>query len=109
MSEGTGVWKICVSVEQADGSKTQLEFQSTELLIGRTEPADILLDGPMVSRRHVWLRVNADGKTTVEDAGSTGGTLLNGAPLRGVQTFIEDDELKVGDFVIRLTEPPSQD
>ena len=103
------VWKISISIEQPGvGSELRVEY-STELLIGRAAPADILLENAKISRRHCWLRVDTQGVATVEDAGSAAGTYLNGAQLRGVQAFAENDELRVGEFTIKLTEPPSHD
>ena len=103
------VWKISLSIEQPGvGSELRVEY-STELLIGRAEPADILLDDSKISRRHCWLRVDTHGTATVEDAGSASGTYYNGSQLRGVQPFTETDELRVGTFTIKLTEAPSHD
>jgi pSer/pThr/pTyr-binding forkhead associated (FHA) protein len=103
------VWKLSLSIEQEGvGSELRVEY-STELLIGRTAPADIILEDAKVSRRHCWIRVDTRGVTTVEDAGSAGGTYYNGAHLRGVQPFAEGDELRVGSYTIKMTEPPSQD
>jgi pSer/pThr/pTyr-binding forkhead associated (FHA) protein len=103
------VWKISLSIEQVGvGSELRVEY-SNELLIGRAAPADILLDGSKISRRHCWLRIDTHGVATVEDAGSAGGTYYNGAQLRGVQPLTESDELQVGDYRIKMTEPPSQD
>jgi len=103
------VWKISLSIEQVGvGSELRVEY-SNELLIGRSAPADILLESAKISRRHCWLRVAPNGDASVEDAGSSGGTYYNGAQLRGVQPFTETDQLQIGEFTIKMTEPPSQD
>jgi len=103
------VWKISLSIEQpGTGPEIRVEY-STELLIGRAAPADVLLDDSKISRRHCWLRVDTHGMATVEDAGSASGTYYNGLQLRGVQPFTETDELRVGTFTIKLTEAPSHD
>ncbi|MBA3452386.1 MAG: FHA domain-containing protein [Deltaproteobacteria bacterium] len=103
------VWKISLSIQQT-GIEPEIRVEySTELLIGRAEPADIQLDDAKISRRHCWLRVDTHGTATVEDAGSAAGTYFNGSQLRGVQPFTETDELRVGTFTLKLTEPPSHD
>ncbi len=103
------VWKISISIEQPGISSDLRVAYSTELLIGRGAPADIVLDDAKISRRHCWLRVDTHGIATVEDAGSAGGTYFNGTQLRGIQALTEADELRVGGFTLKLTEPPSHD
>ena len=103
------VWKISLSIEQQGGSSELRVEYSTELLIGRESPADVVLADSKISRRHCWLRVDPHGVTTVEDAGSAAGSYFNGAPLRGAQPFTEADELRVGTFTLKLTEAPSHD
>ena len=79
------VWKISLSIEQpGNGSEIRVEY-STELLIGRAAPADILLDDSKISRRHCWLRVDTHGTATVEDAGSASGTYYNGCTPRSCE------------------------
>jgi pSer/pThr/pTyr-binding forkhead associated (FHA) protein len=52
-----------------------VELKEPELLIGRQKGAEILLEGPKVSRRHARIfRENNDFR--VEDLGSSNGTFL---------------------------------
>ncbi|MDB5220125.1 MAG: two component, sigma54 specific, transcriptional regulator, Fis family [Myxococcaceae bacterium] len=71
------------------------------LVVGRTWPADIVVDDPSVSRTHARFFVAADGGVVFEDLGSTNGTRLNGAPTpRG--RIAPGDEVRVGDVSVAL-------
>ncbi len=48
------------------------------LLVGRAGDCDVVIDDDGVSRRHGLLVVSMEGEVTVEDLGSTNGTLVNG-------------------------------
>ena len=51
-----------------------------ELVIGRAEDADVRLVADSVSRRHALLRVRSR-ELTIEDLGSSNGTLVRGQPV----------------------------
>ncbi|MDH3714485.1 MAG: diguanylate cyclase [Gammaproteobacteria bacterium] len=48
------------------------------LIVGRAADCDVVIDDDGVSRRHGLLVVTMDGEVTVEDLGSTNGTLVDG-------------------------------
>lgn len=48
------------------------------LIVGRAPDSDVPLDDEGVSRRHALLICTADGRVTVEDLGSTNGSLVDG-------------------------------
>ena len=62
-------------VLDVDGRRYQLSGPVT--VIGRGSEADIVLDDPGVSRRHVEVRLEA-GSAVVRDLGSTNGTFVDG-------------------------------
>ncbi len=66
-----------------------------ELIIGRDAGADLILDDPGVSRRHVSIRLEG-GAILAEDLGSSNGTLVNGHRLTGPVELTESDELRLG-------------
>lgn len=77
-------------------SQGRWELETGEtLLIGRSETADIAIDDPRVSRRHVSIGV-VPGGCRVEDLGSTWGTLVNGQPLEGERTLEPPFQLSLG-------------
>ncbi|MBX3258747.1 MAG: FHA domain-containing protein, partial [Labilithrix sp.] len=50
----------------------------TPLVVGRSWPADVVVDDPSVSRAHARFFVGPDGGVVFEDLGSKNGTRLNG-------------------------------
>jgi hypothetical protein len=57
-------------------------------VVGRGDEADVVLDDPGISRRHVEIRVTADGPhlvATLSDLGSTNGTYVNGDLARSIR------------------------
>jgi pSer/pThr/pTyr-binding forkhead associated (FHA) protein len=72
------------------------------LLVGRNSESFLRIDDPAVSRDHARLMVG-DG-VTVEDLGSTNGTLINGERINGVVEVTDGDELTIGSrtFSLRL-------
>src|SRR5689334_8583749 len=78
-----------------DGAKI-VEPTQTPITVGRTWPADVVVDDPSVSRAHARFFVAPDGGICFEDAGSTNGTRLNGVVVaRG--RIGPGDEVRVGD------------
>jgi ABC-type multidrug transport system ATPase subunit len=69
------------------------------LTIGRID-TDIVLEQPLVSRRHADLRWE-DGRHIVVDRDSQNGTFVNGARIRGAHPLAPGDVVQIGTF--RLT------
>lgn len=69
-------------------------------VIGRTPPADIVLDGTTVSRRHCRLDVR-DGVLRLCDLGSTNGTYVNGARLNDAVSLEDGASIGVGAYRLR--------
>ena len=74
------------------------------MLIGRGEMCDIVIDDPLVSRRHSL--ISWDGAhCTLEDLGSTNGTFINGQRLTGPRILKTDDELRIANVEIMFSDP----
>ena len=69
--------------------------------IGRDAASDIMLDDAGVSRRHAVL-TSAGASLTIEDAGSTNGTLVNGTRLSQERRLSDGDEVRMGAMAFRL-------
>ena len=73
------------------------------MVIGRMQGVEILIDDPGVSRRHVKLTIDPDGRVEAVDMRSTNGMLINGAKVERVQ-LDDGDEISLGpDACLRLT------
>ncbi len=73
------------------------EFPLTEgeHVIGRGSEADVVLDRPRVSRRHVRVRVGP-AAISIEDLGSKNGTFLRGRRIHGEEPIQDGDDIRVG-------------
>jgi hypothetical protein len=67
----------------------------TELVIGREPSCDVVLDDPLVSRRHARLRAARDG-VLVEDLHSRNGVHVNGLRIGGAQPLFDGDRVLMG-------------
>ena len=71
------------------------------LVVGRGQEAEVVLDDPRVSRRHV--RISPHGGTAVvEDLQSSNGTFVNGNELYAPATIGPGDDILVGVTVLEL-------
>ena len=70
-------------------------------VIGRSPSSDIVVDEPYVSASHA--RFTLQGPALVlEDLGSTNGTMVNGHIIEQPVTLRENDEVQVGDVIMRV-------
>ncbi len=78
------------------------------VLLGRGTGVDILLTGPLVSRRHAELRETADGLVVV-DLGSRNGVFVNGHQIGEPTPLSNGDTLEIGDHAFVVVEGPASD
>jgi hypothetical protein len=92
------------------GSTPGVEFPlrdlDRELVIGRAEDVQLVLDDSMVSRRHA--RIFRDrGRLAIEDLGSTNGIFVNAHRVQS--TLLKDgDRIQIGTSLLKLTHPQSE-
>ncbi len=71
--------------------------------VGRGPQCDIVLSDPSVSRSHALLDVRG-GVLTVQDAGSTNGTFINGERVQSVRVLAAGDHIAFGKTEMRVGE-----
>ncbi len=87
-------------VLEDNGSPRRIPLPSLPVTIGRTAPADIILEGGTVSRRHCRLEPAGD-RILLSDLGSTNGTLINGEVIT-VPTALQDGAIvNIGAYRLR--------
>ncbi len=72
----------------------------TELMVGRHDGCDVVLDDPTVSRQHARLLFR-DGKWIIHDLHSTNGTCVNGISV-GRCELLPGDHLELGENHLRI-------
>jgi DNA-binding NtrC family response regulator len=74
--------------------------EGQEVVVGRAEPAKLILDDRSLSRTHARLSLR-DGRVTFEDLGSTNGCMLNGAAV-ATASLGEEDLVRLGAVELRV-------
>jgi tetratricopeptide (TPR) repeat protein len=96
--------EVIAALEVISGPRagTRISVSSGEFLLGRgASGPGSLEDDPTLSYRHALIRRGTDGEWTVEDLGSTNGTLLNGVSLTKLTRLSPGDVLRVGGSELR--------
>jgi len=89
------------------GAKGQSYPLSRQAVVGRLDSCDIPINDSSVSREHA--RINQMGDDySVEDLGSTNGTMVNGQTIRGVVRLKPGDMITFGSVEFRLERDASQ-
>ena len=81
-----------------------VKFRGKELVFGRGDDCDQVLDFPMVSRRHARLSRTGE-QMRIEDLGSSNGTYVNGERIRVREPVIvrPGDRIGLGSYTFTLT------
>jgi pilus assembly protein CpaF len=95
---------LVVIVTEKGGSPKRLEFQKSEITIGRVQGNDIVLPKGNVSKQHSRITLETD-KCTIVDLKSTNGTYVNNRRINGPQAVLIEDKVYIGDFMIQVEIP----
>ncbi len=91
-----------VVIEPPSGGRFEHHLKVGDYVLGRAEEsADIVVHSPEVSRRHVRFGLR-DWHCTVEDLGSTSGTIHKGERLTSQQVFSCPVEIQLGTVRVRV-------
>ena len=95
------IWTV--SVEKGPSNLRGLRVDILgPVVMGRSPSSDIVIDVPFVSATHA--RYTLQGPALVlEDLQSTNGTLVNGHPIDQPVTLRDEDEVQVGDAIMRIS------
>jgi hypothetical protein len=82
----------------------RLPLAAPGIVVGRGNDADLRVNDPGVSRRHVEFRVTDDAqgpRVSVHDLGSTNGVLVNGRKVEDA-TLVDGAEIRIGNTLLTL-------
>ena len=86
---------------QVGVGEVSFEFSKPELVVGRDQTCDLILDEKTVSAEHARLSYH-HGNWWVEDLQSRNGTLLNLETLSTSAVVVSGDELQLGQVIFRV-------
>ncbi|MCB9475304.1 MAG: Flp pilus assembly complex ATPase component TadA [Deltaproteobacteria bacterium] len=92
----------------APGSAPRILDSKPQMIIGRDAKSDICLPSKAVSGKHAKILIS-NGSLAIEDLGSTNGTFLNDERLTGRQELQPDDEVRIGEFRLRVLQPANDE
>jgi hypothetical protein len=71
------------------------ELAAGVTIVGRGDGCQLVLDDPLISRRHACFVVD-EREITVKDLGSTNGVLVNGTRVDDIQLVVPGDQITIG-------------
>ena len=77
-------------------------IDKADMIIGRSERADIVLSAPMISKEHCKITVDENLKFHIEDLHSTNATYLNGKIIKKNTPLNYGDKILVGETILRF-------
>ncbi|MCB1908890.1 MAG: SpoIIE family protein phosphatase [Rhodocyclaceae bacterium] len=86
---------------EGTGPGTRTRVGDGRIVVGRAEPADLVLHDTEVSRRHCAIELHPQGALLVTDLNATNGTYVNGESIRGSVVVGEHAILQLGRHVFR--------
>jgi pSer/pThr/pTyr-binding forkhead associated (FHA) protein len=100
LGPGRSVW-----LRFADRSDVELPPGVT--VVGRSDRCQIVLEDPLISRRHACFVVDAQG-VTLKDLGSMNGVLVNGVKVEGTRVLAPGDRITIGSGEAELCLSPAR-
>lgn len=96
---------FAIIISEKGGAERRELFDKNEVVVGRLQGNDLMLQKSNVSKRHAKL-VFHSGRFIVADIESTNGTYVNGRRIGKPTIVREGDKIYVGDFVLRCEAGP---
>ncbi|WP_158542325.1 ATPase, T2SS/T4P/T4SS family [Lujinxingia litoralis] len=90
-----------VTISEKGGQQSRLDFDKSEITIGRMKGNDIVLPKGNVSKQHTRI-VLRDSAFFIVDLKSTNGTYVNGRKVTSEQPVSDVDKIYIGDFILQL-------
>jgi len=87
-------------------NQRDFELSAGVTIVGRGDGCQLILDDPLISRRHACFVVD-DREVTLKDLGSTNGVLVNGSRVDEVQVVVPGDHITLGQHHAELCWVPA--
>ena len=73
-----------------------------QMILGRSDKCDIVLQAPLISQEHCKITVDDNHKFHLEDMGSTNATFVNGRMVKKPVQLNYGDKILLGETVLRF-------
>jgi pSer/pThr/pTyr-binding forkhead associated (FHA) protein len=77
-------------------------LNKTVSIVGRDETCDIIINDPLISKKHCKITLTDEGHYHIEDMDSTNSTYLNGKLLKKPDHISYGDRIIIGDTIVRF-------
>ncbi len=85
--------------------RREFELVSGVTVVGRGDSCELMLDDPLISRRHACFVVD-DGEVVLKDLASTNGVLVNGSRVEELRVLVPGDHITIGQHHAELCSVP---
>lgn len=99
-------FQILIQVTYQNGETEAHLIKHSLYYLGRASSFGQFDKDPNVSRRHLMVKLNDLGEVFVEDQGSTNGTFINGAKIKGIHLVQPTDSIQIGACKLKITAQP---
>ncbi|WP_448655432.1 FtsK/SpoIIIE domain-containing protein [Microbacterium lacticum] len=91
-----------LTIVSGPGSGTTVPLERSVVVIGRDPQCDVVLDDPLVSKRHARLEIG-QGRVELVDLNSANGILVGGAPVTYLTAADGEIDAVLGETRVRIT------
>ncbi|MCC7371914.1 MAG: FHA domain-containing protein [Chloroflexi bacterium] len=105
-SPSSGGATVQLRVEQGSVDEALISLDRPITIIGRRQGSDIVIHDTNVSRMHAQIRRDGS-RLTIEDAGSSNGTIVNDERIEQPRDLKDGDVIRIGDAVFILEAQPT--
>ncbi len=94
--------KALLIIMSREGFGTSFVIDQPSIVLGRQKDCEIVIDDPLLSRRHCLITADARGDFFLEDLNSTNATMLNSRRVKKKTRLQYGDRIVVGNTVLRF-------
>lgn len=96
-------FSLRLTIKYGNGATETIELPQKQVYLGRATSFGQFENDVEISRKHLLIKVNDHGEVFVEDQGSTNGTYLNGAKIKGMHPLHANDTLRLGSIEVNVS------
>jgi pSer/pThr/pTyr-binding forkhead associated (FHA) protein len=95
-------FSLWLVIKYGNGTSETIELPQKQVYLGRATSFGQFENDVEISRKHLLIKLNDHGEVFVEDQGSTNGTYLNGAKIKGMHPLTATDTIRLGSIEVKV-------